>query len=82
MKPYWFKLTEDDESLPFSRKEYKAIATFFIVFIGVIGLYSLVPQKVADTPVDQTPSVESIPNPQPTIEKPILNPSNDEEDDD
>jgi hypothetical protein len=81
MKPYWFKLTDGDEPISIKPKNHRFLSLLICVLIGVIGSYFLIPPKVVDNPVDQISIVEPTTNPQPSIKNPMLNPSNDNEDD-
>jgi hypothetical protein len=82
MKPYWFKLTENDEPMPIKPKNHRFLSLLIGVLIGVVGSYFLIPSKIVDSPVDQISIVEPIPNPQPSIKNPMLNPSDDNESED
>ena len=82
MKPYWFKLTENDEPISTKPKTHRFLTLLIGVLIGVVGTYLLIPSKVADSPVDQISIVEPTTNLQPTIKNPMLNPSNDDEEED
>jgi hypothetical protein len=86
MKPYWFKLIERDEPMPIKPKNHRFLSLLIGVLIGVVGSYFLIPSKVANAPVDQIsivePVQEPIANPQPIIKNPILNPSEDEDEED
>ena len=81
MKPYWFKLTENDEPMPIKPKTYKVATLLGGVLIGVIGSYFLIPSKVVDNTIYIVEPVQTI-NPEiPAITNPMLNPSGDEDDD-
>jgi hypothetical protein len=82
MKPYWFKLIERDEPMPIKPKNHRFLSLLIGVLIGVVGSYFLIPSKIVDSPVDQISIVEPIPNPQPSIKNPMLNPSDDNESED
>jgi hypothetical protein len=82
MKPYWFKLIERDEPMPIKPKTHRFLSLLIGVLIGVVGSYFLIPSKVANAPVVQTSIVEPTSNPQPIIKNPILNPSEDEDEED
>lgn len=75
MKPYWFKLTENDthvldEPMPIKPKTYKVITLLGGVLIGVIGSYFLIPPKVVDAPVDKISVVDPVQTTTPSIPKP------------
>ena len=84
MKPYWFKLTENDEPSFIKPKNHRFLILLIGITIGFMGSYFLIPQKVANAPITQTivkPSVIKSPIASPGIKNPMLNPSDDEDED-
>ena len=83
MKPYWFKLIENDQPVPIQPKNHIFLTLLVGIVIGVMGTVFLVPSKVVDNPVTAPVVVTPTPittNPQPSIKNPMLNPSGDEDD--
>lgn len=71
MKPYWFKLTEND-AMSIKPKAHRFLILLIGITIGFMGSYLPIPSKVADAPVVK-PNVHK-PNPTPIdiIKKPSM----------
>jgi hypothetical protein len=63
MKPYWFKLTENDEPISTKPKTHRFLTLLIGITIGVMGSYLPMPSKVIDYTVVK-PKVHK-PNPTP-----------------
>ena len=76
MKPYWFKLTEN-ETMPIKPKNHRLLTLLIGIAIGFMGSYLPIPSKVVDytvvkpkvhkpnpTPIDiiKKPSIFTLPN--------------------